>query len=187
MIPILVLACSTSPETIRSQPAPAVADFGSPDNDPKLVLTPLTQMFERDQISPPRVLARLVPGMPREEAVAILAATDPKGQPVLTREVAGQHLDSLLHLVDPPVRLLVVTVDDALTGVNVTLPFEEAVLALSDLWGNPSPGETIDGKVTHVWKGPAWQARLAPIPDPTKPAPESLKGRGVLEIRPVVP
>ncbi|MEO0605800.1 MAG: hypothetical protein AAF211_30490 [Myxococcota bacterium] len=188
MIVLLALACTGTPSPpgpVRSQPAPPVADLGGDATGPsKVIVTPLTQVFARGEVAPPKVLARITPGMSRTQAVELLEATDPNGQPILTRSIQGQDLDSLLHITDPPVRLYVVSADGTLLGINVGLPFESATLALDDLWGSATPGPTTgDGRVTHLWKGPTWSAKLSPLPD-APDAPPSLVGRGLLEIRP---
>ncbi len=190
MIALLALACTTNaPEPVRSEPAPAIRDFGGNETGPsRIVLTPITQMFERQRVGPPRVLAKVRPGMPRDEAVALLRATDSTGQPLLSETVAGRELDSLLHVVDPPVRLSLLSDNGRVVAVQVALPFEPATLALADLWGPPRPGPTTeDGQVTHVWSGLEWSARLVPLADGDEHVPAALKGRGVLDITPVSP
>jgi len=185
----LLFGCSGSEDAtpVRSTPAPVVAEFepSAPDEGPRIVVTMVTQLFERGRVGPPRVLGDLEPGMARSQAIAQLERTPSEGTPLKSRAAEGLEFDSVLHHVDPPIRLFVVTGDDRLVGVQVSLPFEEATLALADLWGPPKPGKTTaEGKVTHVWTGAEWTARLLPVPDPPN-APESLQGRGMLDVKPV--
>lgn len=187
MILMLALACSTAPPApVRSEPAPPRADFGNPPpGPPKVVVTALTQVFERGVVGPPKVLGSVRIGMPRDEAVQQLRATAFGEQPVMSRAVEGIEHDSVLHVIDPPVRLFVLSQGGAVIGIDVGLPFEQATLALDDLWGPAKPGPTLaNGKVTHLWTGPDWTARLAPLPDPTEPVPPAMMGRGLLELRP---
>ena len=198
MIVLLAIGCSSpQPETIHSKPADPVVTFPSePQAPPRIVVTVLTQMFERGVVGPPKVLSRLRIGMPRARAVELLKATDgnhdevepePDTPPIVQTSSAGDiELDSVLHVVDPPIRLAIASREEKVVGLNVMLPFEDATLALDDLWGSATPGETgPDGKVTHVWTGQEWTARLVAVPEPHDDLPAPFKGRGILEIAPV--
>ncbi|MEN0064025.1 MAG: hypothetical protein AAGA48_17870 [Myxococcota bacterium] len=191
MIVLLAIACSSAPNPaegpVRSQPAPPVASFEKQTAEPpKMVFTAITDMFDRGRIGPPKAAATVRPGMPRAEAIEALKTADAtKGSLLQRKDDTGRDIDSVLHLTEPPIRFYVLSKADTVVQMQVALPFEAATHALGDLWGDPAPGEaTPEGKVTFVWSGDVWKARLQPLPDPDE-GPLALQGRGILELTPL--
>lgn len=185
----LSLACSGSTSTsLKSEPAPPVAAFEQPAPEPpKIVVTVVTQLFEASKVGPPKVLAGITPGVSRERAREVLASADPTGHEPLASTRDGRFVDSVLHVVDPPIRLIAISTDNRVTEVQVAMPYEEATLALGNLWGTPLPGEANEeGKLSFVWEGEDWTARLVPLAF-DKEVATTVAGRGMLVLQPKTP
>lgn len=131
--------------------------------EPVVVLTDLKALFPPGEVALPGALATLRPGQDVASARAVLDAAHAPGTPMTSVEESG-HWIVQARLADNErigITLILDPEGRVLQQVDLALPEPEALLVLTERWGDPQPGPPLkEGRRFHRWTGPGWDAEL---------------------------
>jgi hypothetical protein len=164
MLVAWVIGCGSGSGELRSKPTEPTVDLRAPRGGGAVVWTNLAALFPAEGPGLPAPLASLAPGMGGEEAAAVLEAARAPGVEI-TREEIGGHV--VMHSVlrdwtDVGVSLVLEPGADRLQQVNLTVPADDALVALGDRWGAPEVASGAEGRPVYRWRreGAPWRAEL---------------------------
>lgn len=164
----LLWACATAPpEAVRSQPIPPTVDLAKPA--PSITWATIDGLFAKGSPAVPEALGGLALGQPEAEARAILArikhpkliAPDDRVHEGTT--VVGARLEAF-----PEVGVSLLIRDGVLAELDLSVPAEESLFALTSAWGQPQESVTEGVEVPQpVWLTPTLRIALIATDGPS--------------------